>query len=471
MKRKYISTIAAALRECGLKDGMTLSFHHHLRNGDHVVNMTMDAVAALGVKDITVACSSLFPVHEHLIEHIRTGVITGLDTDYMSGPLAKAITGGILPTPVIFRSHGGRPRAIGEGSLKIDIAVVAAPAVDAMGNITGTEGPSACGSLGYIIPDTQHAAKVIAVTDHVVEGGLARISIPHDVVDHVVVVDKIGDPAGIVSGSISLTRDPVALAIARNAQAVIKASGLLQDGFCYQTGAGGASLAASLFLREDMRAMKVHGGFLLGGITKYMVEMLEEGLFDNVFDVQCFDLSSVKSIAQNPRHVEISADTYANPNRKSNCVDFLDAVLLGGTEIDLDFNVNVTTDSNGNIIGGSGGHNDAAAGAKLTIIVAPLVRARLPIVVEKCTTLTTIGSTVDVLVTERGIAVNPARKELADRLRDARLPVCGIEDLHDQAVRMTGKPLAYERGDKVVGTMEYRDGTIVDHIYATKQSI
>ena len=438
MKRKYISTIAAALRECGLKDGMTLSFHHHLRNGDHVVNMTMDAVAALGVKDITVACSSLFPVHEHLIEHIKTGVITGLDTDYMSGPLARAITSGILPTPVIFRSHGGRPRAIGEGSLKIDIAVVAAPAVDAMGNITGTEGPSACGSLGYIIPDTQHAAKVIAVTDHVVEGGLARISIPHDVVDHVVVVDKIGDPAGIVSGSISLTRDPVALAIARNAQAVIKASGLLQDGFCYQTGAGGASLAASLFLREDMRAMKVHGGFLLGGITKYMVEMLEEGLFDNVFDVQCFDLSSVKSIAQNPRHVEISADTYANPNRKSNCVDFLDAVLLGGTEIDLDFNVNVTTDSNGNIIGGSGGHNDAAAGAKLTIIVAPLVRARLPIVVEKCTTLTTIGSTVDVLVTERGIAVNPARKELADRLRDARLPVCGIEDLHDQAVRMTG---------------------------------
>ena len=464
MKRKYISTIAAALRECGLKDGMTLSFHHHLRNGDHVVNMTMDAVAALGVKDITVACSSLFPVHEHLIEHIKTGVITGLDTDYMSGPLAKAITGGILPTPVIFRSHGGRPRAIGEGSLKIDIAVVAAPAVDAMGNITGTEGPSACGSLGYIIPDTQHAAKVIAVTDHVVEGGLARISIPHDVVDHVVVVDKIGDPAGIVSGSISLTRDPVALAIARNAQAVIKASGLLQDGFCYQTGAGGASLAASLFLREDMRAMKVHGGFLLGGITKYMVEMLEEGLFDNVFDVQCFDLSSVKSIAQNPRHVEISADTYANPNRKSNCVDFLDAVLLGGTEIDLDFNVNVTTDSNGNIIGGSGGHNDAAAGAKLTIIVAPLVRARLPIVVEKCTTLTTIGSTVDVLVTQRGIAVNPLRKDLEEKLRAFGLPVYDIHELKDMAERVTGKPQTRVPGGRAAAEVEYRDGRIIDRI-------
>ena len=340
MKRKHMASITDALRQCGLKDGMTLSFHHHLRNGDHVVNMTMDAVAVLGVKDITVACSSLFPVHEHLIGHIRSGVITGLDTDYMSGPLAKAVTDGILPRPVMFRSHGGRPRAIGQGSLKIDIAVVAAPAVDGMGNITGTEGPSACGSLGYVIPDTQHAAKVIAITDHVVEGGLHRVSIPHDVVDHVVVVDSIGDPAGIVSGSISLTRDPVALAIARNAQAVIRASGLLRDGFCYQTGAGGASLAASVFLREDMRAMKLHGGFLLGGITKYMVEMLEEGLFDNIFDVQCFDLDSVRSIARNPRHVEISADTYANPGRKGNCVDYLDAVLLGATEIDLNFNVN-----------------------------------------------------------------------------------------------------------------------------------
>ena len=466
MKDKFISGIADALCACGLADGMTISFHHHLRNGDHVVNMTLDAVAAMGVKGITVACSSLFPVHEHLVQHIRSGVITGIDTDYMSGPLARAVTEGLLPTPVMFRSHGGRPRAIGEGSLGIDIAVIAAPAVDRMGNITGTQGPSACGSLGYAMPDGRHAARVIAVTDHVVENGLDRVSITHDQVDHVVVVDSIGDPAGIVSGSISLTRDPVALAIARNAQAVIRASGLLKNGFCYQTGAGGASLAASLFLREDMRAQNLHGGFLLGGITRYMVEMLEEGLFDNVFDVQCFDLSSVQSMARNPRHVEISADTYANPASKSACVDYLDAALLGATEIDLNFNVNVTTDSNGNIIGGSGGHNDAAAGARLTIIVAPLVRARLPIVVEKCTTLTTPGETVDVLVTERGIAVNPAHRELADRLRDARLPVCDITDLRDQAVKMTGKPLAVEHGDRVVGLVEYRDGSIVDKIYA-----
>ncbi len=466
MNKKFLPDVITALREAGLTDNMTLSFHHHLRNGDFVANMVLDAAAQMGVKGLTIAMSSLFPVHQAMIRHIESGVIAALDTDYMSGPLAAAISNGLMDTPVMFRSHGGRPRAIGEGSLKIDIAFVAAPCVDKYGNINGTEGPSACGSLGYILPDVEHADTVIAIADFVADGALNRISIPHNRVDHIVVVDKIGDPAGIVSGSISLTRDPLALAIARNAQAVIRASGLLRDGFNYQTGAGGASLAASTFLREDMRRMKLKGGFLLGGITKYMVEMLEEGLFETIFDVQCFDLSSVRSMRENPSHKEISADTYANPAQKSCCVEFLDTVLLGASEVDLNFNVNVLTNSNGGIIGGSGGHNDAAAGAKMTIIVAPLVRARLPIVVERCTTITTPGNTVDVLVTERGIAVNPLRTDLLDRFKEAKLPVCTIEELRETALRITGTPHAAEHSDKIVGVVEYRDGTIVDKVYA-----
>ncbi|MGE4423005.1 MAG: citrate lyase subunit alpha [Pseudodesulfovibrio sp.] len=466
MNHKFLPDVATALREAGLADNMTLSFHHHMRNGDFVANMVLEAAAQLGVKGLTIAMSSLFPVHEAMIPHIKSGVIAAIDTDYMSGPLAAAISRGVLEKPVMFRSHGGRPRAIGEGSLKIDIAVVAAPCVDAYGNINGVQGPSACGSLGYILPDVEHAAKVVAVTDFVSDEALRHISIPHNRVDHVVRVDRIGDPAGIVSGSISMTRDPLALAIARNAQAVIRASGLLRDGFNYQTGAGGASLAASTFLRDDMRKLGLKGGFLLGGITKYMVEMIEEGLFENIFDVQCFDLSSVRSIRDNAAHQEISADTYANPKQKSCCVDFLDAVLLGASEVDLDFNVNVLTDSNGMIIGGSGGHNDAAAGADLTIIVAPLVRARLPIVVERCTTITTPGKDVDVLVTEQGIAVNPRRTDLTDRLKAAGLPVRTIEELREKALRITGKPRPMEKGDRVVGLVEYRDGTIVDKVYA-----
>ena len=467
---KFLPDISAALREAGVCDGMTLSFHHHLRNGDFVVNKTLDALAALGVKDITVALSSVFPVHEPLIGHITSGLVRALDTNYVSGPVAKAVSRGVLAQPVMFRSHGGRPRAVGEGSLNIDIACVAAPCVDSMGNVNGSQGPSACGSLGYILPDVEHAAKVIAITDFVGKTPLSSVSIPHNRVDYIVKVDSIGNPAGIVSGSISLTRDPVAHAIARNAQAVIRASGLLRDGFNYQTGAGGASLAASQYLREDMSRMGLRGGFLLGGITAYMVDMLKEGLFDAIFDVQCFDLSSVRSLAENAAHHEISADSYANPKQKSCCVDFLDAALLGASEVDVHFNVNVHTDSNGMLIGGSGGHNDAAAGAKMTIIVAPLVRARLPIVVERCTTITTPGDTVDALVTERGIAVNPGRTELAARLKEARLPLYSIEELRAVALNITGTPQKLEPGDRLVGLVEYRDGTIIDSIYATRDT-
>lgn len=466
MRDKVLPDIAAALKEAGLADGMALSFHHHLRNGDHVLNAVLDAAASFGARNLTLVASSLFPVHAPVLEHIKNGVIRAIDTDYMSGPLAAGISKGVLEEPVMFRSHGGRPRAIREGSRSVDIACIAAPGVDFMGNITGSLGPSACGSLGYAAPDADCAATVIAITDTLSPRPLEQVSISHDRVSHIVRMDSIGDPAGIVSGSTAMTRDPVAHAIARNAQDAIRASGLLRDGFNFQTGAGGASLATALYLREDMVRLGIHGGFLLGGVTKYLVDMLEAGLFDAIYDVQCFDLAAVESLRRNPAHHEITADTYANPAARSCCVDYLDVALLGASEVDLAFNVNVHTDSNGMIIGGSGGHNDAAAGAGMTVIVAPLVRARLPIVVERCTTITTPGRTVDVLVTERGLAVNPARQDLLDRFRDARLPVYSIEELRAMALKITGQPRPLERGDKVVGLVEYRDGTLIDSIYA-----
>ena len=464
MRDKLMPDMVTALKEAGLADGMAISFHHHMRNGDHVLNAVLEAAAAMGVKDLTLVASSVFPVHQPLIEHIKNGVVRAIDTNYMSGPVAQAVSHGLLETPVIFRSHGGRPRAQREGSRSVDIACMAAPTVDRMGNVSGILGPSACGSLGYAVPDAECARHVIAITDTYLDKPLERVSIPHDRVNSIVRLDSIGDPKGIVSGSTSMTRDPVALAIARKAAAAIRASGLLKDGFNFQTGAGGASLATAQYLREDMIRQKVRGGFLLGGITKYLVDMLEEGLFEAIYDVQCFDLAAVESIGRNKAHQEISADTYANPSRRS-CVDYLDVVLLGASEVDVNFNVNVHTDSNGIIIGGSGGHNDAAAGAAMTIIVAPLIRARLPIVVDQCTTITTPGKTVDVLVTERGIAVNPARPDLADRFRAAGLDVRSIEELRALALSIAGEPRKVAFTDRVVGRVEYRDGTIIDAIY------
>lgn len=190
--------------------------------------------------------------------------------------------------------------------------------------------------------------------------------------------------------------------------------------------------------------------------------MLEEGLFEAILDVQCFDLRAVQSYRDNPRHLPMDASMYANPHNKGAVVNRLDVMILGATEIDLDFNVNVTTGSDGVIIGGSGGHSDTAAGSKLTIIVTNLVKARLPILKRQVTTVTTPGETVDVLVTERGIAVNPRRTDLLEALKAAGLPVLTLPELLALAEGMTGLPAPVPTGDKIVAVVEYRDGTVID---------
>ncbi len=459
---KLVDNLAEVFAKIPVTDGMTLSFHHHFRNGDGVVNMVLDTAAKLGIKNLKVALSSVFPVHATIIEHAKNGVVTSLDTNYMSGPVAKAVSAGLFKTPVIMRTHGGRGRAIECGQLKIDVAFIAAPAADEYGNLNGVQGPAACGSLGYVFPDAQYANHVVAVTDYMVEYPLSPVSIPQTRVDYVVKVDCVGDPKGIVSGTTKITKDPVGLKIAENAAKVIQASGLIKDGFSFQTGAGGASLATAAFVRKMMEKDNITGSFALGGITGYMVDMLEKGLFKKLIDVQGFDLEAIKSIASNPNHLEVGADFYASPFNSGAAVNKLDAVVLGATEIDTDFNVNVVTGSDGVIMGGSGGHADAAAGAKVTIVVANLLRGRLPIIVDKVLTATTPGETIDVLVTERGIAVNPRRTDLKEKMLAAGLPVKDITELKALAEQIAGTPKSIKTSDKIVAIVEYRDGTIID---------
>jgi citrate lyase subunit alpha/citrate CoA-transferase len=381
----------------------------------------------------------------------------------MSGPVAWAVSKGLFGRPVILRTHGGRARAIECGQLPIDVAFIAAPAADDYGNINGVIGPAACGSLGYAFPDAEYAAHVVVVTDHLVEYPLSPVSIPQTRVDCVVRVNRIGDPKGIVSGTTRITDDPVHLKIAGMAAQVIQATGLIRDGFSFQTGAGGASLATAHFMRGMMEQTGAVGSFLLGGITGHMVDMLEQGLFRKIIDVQGFDLEAVRSIAGNRDHIEVGAGCYANPFNAGCAVNKLDCVILGATEIDSDFNVNVVTGSDGMIMGGSGGHSDTAAGAKLTVVVANLLRGRYPIVVDRVLTTATPGETVDVLVTEHGIAVNPLHADLAGTLKAAGLPVKEIHELKTLAERMTGgSPRPPGTGSKIVAAVEYRDGTIID---------
>ena len=98
------------------------------------------------------------------------------------------------------------------------------------------------------------------------------------------------------------------------------------------------------------------------------------------------------------------------------------------------------------------------------MIVAPLSRARLSIVVDKVLCVSTPGNTVDVLVTQRGIAVNPLRIELRDRLKEAGLPVVDIHELKALAESITGIPKSVKLGDKIVANVIYRDGTLLDTI-------
>ena len=461
---KLISSVKEAIEKTGLKDGMTISFHHHMRNGDFVLNMVLEQAAKMGIKDLPVNASSIFDIHEPIIEHIKNGVVTGLECNYMGGKVGKAISQGILEKPVIFRSHGGRAGDMENGSSKIDIAFLAAPCADNMGNCSGKYGPSACGSLGYAFSDAMHADKVVVLTDNLVQYPLKDTSINEGYVDYVVEVPQIGDPARIVSGTTKITRDPVGLRIAGLAAQVVKHSGYLKDGFSFQTGAGGASLAVAKYVEEMMEKENIKGSFCMGGITGYMVDMANKGYFDTILDVQCFDLKAIESIRENPKHQEISAMRYASPAAKSAAVDSLDVVILGATQVDVNFNVNVHTDSNGFIMGGSGGHCDTAAGSKLAIIVAPLIRARLPLIVDKVLCKSTPGETVDVVVTQRGIAVNPKQKELKEKLLKAGLPVKDIEELKQIAEDIAGVPNKIKTGDKVVAKVLYRDGTLLDTI-------
>lgn len=462
--QKLFNSLSDVIDKLNIQDGMTLSFHHHLRNGDHVLNMVLAEVKKRNIKNLTLAPSSIFPVHAPLVPLIEDQTVTKIFTNYVNGPVAKAISQGKLKDLLVMQTHGGRARAIEAGEVRIDVAFVAAPTADQNGNANGTAGKSACGALGYAIPDVKYAKKVVLITDNLVEE-LDYIEIDQKYVDYVVTVDKIGEQSGIVSGTTRITRDPVALKIARNTAQLLDELGLIKEGFSMQTGAGGTSLAVASEVRKIMIAKNIKANFASGGITAYFVEMLEEGLINELWDVQCFDLEAVRSYRENKKHYGMSSSKYANPYEDDVIVNKLDFVILGATEIDVNFNVNVSTDSLGLLIGGSGGHSDTAYGADVTVITTPLIKSRIPIIKNEVTTVTTPGEDVDILVTERGIAINPRRIDLLNKLEGSKLPILPIEKLLEISHQYTGIPEKLTRNEQVIGVVEYRDGTIIDSIY------
>ncbi len=465
---KILSSIEETIEKTGLKDGMTVSFHHHLRNGDGVVNMVMDAIASKGIKDIRIFPTALFPVHEHLIPMVESGVITSIEGS-MNGPVGAAASYGLLPKCAVLRSHGGRIRAIHSGDVKINVAFLAASTADPYGNCNGIFGKNFFGPVGLARADAIFAEHTVIITDNLVEYPAYPISISQKYVDYVVEVESIGDHNGIVSGSTEVTKDPKQLALAEQIVQLIQYSGLLKEGMSFQAGAGGVSLASMKFLHDHMKEKGIKGNFAIGGTTKYLVDMLRDGTIRVLLTGQSFDLESIESIAKDYGHQEITTDFYANIHNKGCAVNWLDIVILGATEVDVDFNVNVNTHSDGKLLHGIGGHQDTAAGAKLTIIVCPLYRKKVPIVRESVTTITTPGETVDAIVTNEGIAINPRRQDLLKRLEKSNLPIKDIKDLQKQAYDITGGPPELVTMDRIIALIEYRDGTIIDVVRQLKK--
>ena len=466
---KIVSSLAEALKACGAKDGMTFSFHHHLRNGDFVANMVMQAaVEELGLKDLTIAATSLGEAHDPIADYIEQGKVIGIQTSGIRGRMGEVVSAGKLKTPAIIRSHGGRPRAIEAGEVHIDIAFVAAPTSDCVGNCRGIGGKSNCGSLGYAMTDAKYADHVVVVTDCLVDFPNFPASVEAIDVDAVVVVDSIGNPKKIASAAARISQNPRDLMMAENVAKVIVSTPYFKEGFSFQTGVGGPSLAANLFLEKYMDERNIKMGWAIGGICGPMVELLKKGKVSKVIDVQDFDLDAVNSINQTPGHYEMSASQYANPANKGAFVNKLDFVVLAALEIDTGFNVNVLTGSDGVLRGAPGGHPDTAAGSKVCIIVTPLTRGRMATVCEKVVTVTTPGDCVDVLVTDYGIAVNPLRPDLIECLDKAGIPHVTIESLKEKAYSLVGRPDDLEWEDKVVAVLEARDGTILDVVRKIK---
>ncbi|MCU0642762.1 MAG: citrate lyase subunit alpha [bacterium] len=461
---KIVPDLKTALLKAGIKNGMTISTHHHFRNGDLVANQIFDAAAEIGVRDLMWFPSASFACHAPIIQHLESGVVHHIEGS-MNGPLGDYCSSGKMRGLGVLRSHGGRYQAVQDGEIHIDIAVIAAPTADSFGNANGLTGPSACGLLGFALADSQYADKVIVVTDNLVEFPCIPWQIQGNYVDHVVVLDKIGDPAKIISGTTQITKSPDRLLIAELTAQFVRDAGILKNGFSFQAGAGGTALSFAIFLEKIMKEMGVKARFVRGGSTQYLVQMLEEGLTDYILDGQTFDLEGVRSMRENPRHVNTSPFTSYNYHGKGNFASLVDVVVLGATEVDVNFNANVVTHSDGRLLHGIGGWQNCLF-SKCTILPIPSFRDRIPVIVDEVTTLCGPGELIDVIITERGIAINPLRQDLIYATKHSSLPIRSILEIkHEIEETCGGKADKPELGKKVVAVIKWVDGTILDSVY------
>jgi citrate lyase subunit alpha / citrate CoA-transferase len=245
------------------------------------------------------------------------------------------------------------------------------------------------------------------------------------------------------------------------------AVGLIKDGMVFQSGSGGISLAAVKYLGERLEEKNVVAACATGGLTKFIIDIYKAGRVKKMYYSQVFDTESIQFI-QNDPSMPADIGHYADPTSKGRTADSLDAVVLGATEVDVRYNVNVNTHSDGRLLHGIGGHQDTAAGADLTIITTPIFRKTNPIIRENVTTITTPGSVIDAVVTNRGIAINPIRKDFLKKIKGT-IDTVPIEELKRMAYDATGTPQEPHLGDEIIGIIKWFDGTVLDMVRVVKE--
>ncbi|MDO4582107.1 MAG: citrate lyase subunit alpha [Bacillota bacterium] len=468
-----VKTLEEAIVASGLKDGMSISFHHCFREGDMVISQVLTAIRKLGIKNLSFNPSAVVNIkNPSIVDFVKDGTISRISASGIRGELGDAVLAGLMDEPVVLRPHGARPRAIEAGEVSIDVAFIGASAADEYGNATGQIGPNACGSLGYAFIDATSAGKVVIVTDNLVDFPLAPVSISQMYVDHVAVVEKIGDSDKIGAGAARMTKNPRDLLIAERSADLIAASRLFKEGFSFQTGAGAISIAATIYLSERMEERGIKASFALGGMTANIIDMFRKGQVRVLECSQSFDAVAARAIVEDPNILEIDNALYANPFTKGSLLSKLNFGVLAALEVDTDFNVNILTGSSGEMMGGLGGGPDVATDADISIVTLPVVRGRTPSIVKRVFTLCTPGDTIAAVVTEAGIALNPKHRyyaELKEDLEKTNLKLVSIEYLQQLAESMTGVPEPIETTDKVVCIVEYRDGTVIDVIHQIKK--
>jgi citrate lyase subunit alpha/citrate CoA-transferase len=227
-------------------------------------------------------------------------------------------------------------------------------------------------------------------------------------------------------------------------------------------------LAIGNYFGDIMREKGIKARFARGGSNQYLVEMMDEGLVEFILDGQTFDLEGVRSMRQNLHHVDTSPFTSYNYHGKGNFAGMVDVVILGATEVDVNFNGNVVTHSDGYLLHGIGGWQNCLF-SKTVILPIPLFRDRIPVIRDEVTTICGPGELIDVIVTERGLAINPRRKDLIEATQDSGLPIKTIQELKAEAERICGVPQPAQFTDKIIAAIKWVDGTVIDVVRQVKE--